>query len=123
MGRIERTREIARRRNRRAKLKKLRKQFAGAKSDAEKSEIKAPFPAIVGARFADEGVVIAAGAPVFDLLERTNPEVRIGLAGDAVDGERGCGRRAGTDCRSSQQPSWLPAGSIFGARSGAAFRK
>ena len=41
MGRIERTREIARRRNRRAKLKKLRKQFAKAQSATEKAEIQA----------------------------------------------------------------------------------
>jgi hypothetical protein len=39
MGRIERTREIARRRNRRAKLKKLRKRYANAQSETEKAEI------------------------------------------------------------------------------------
>lgn len=41
MGRIERTREIARRRNRQAKLKKLRQRFANAKTEAEKDEIQA----------------------------------------------------------------------------------
>jgi len=41
MGRIERSRELARRRTRRAKLKKLRTKFAEAKTDAEKEEIKA----------------------------------------------------------------------------------
>lgn len=41
MGRIERTREIARRRSRRAKLKKLRKRFADASSAAEKADIQA----------------------------------------------------------------------------------
>ncbi len=39
MGRVERTREIARRRNRRAKLKKLRKRFAAATNQGEKQEI------------------------------------------------------------------------------------
>ena len=40
MGRIERTREIARRRKRRAKVKKLRKVFASAKTAPEKTEIQ-----------------------------------------------------------------------------------
>ena len=40
MGRVERSREIARRRTRRAKLKKLRGQFAEAKTDAEKDALR-----------------------------------------------------------------------------------
>ncbi len=68
------------------RLQQVDAEIASVELDIEKSEIKAPFAAIVGERFADEGIVIAAGAPVFDLLERTNPEVRIGVAGDAVDG-------------------------------------
>ena len=39
MGRVERDREIARRRTRRAKLKKLRAKFDAAKSQGEKDEI------------------------------------------------------------------------------------
>jgi hypothetical protein len=39
----------------------------------------------VAARLADEGIVIAAGEPVLELYERTHPEVRIGLAGNAID--------------------------------------
>jgi hypothetical protein len=41
MGRVERTRELARRRSRKAKLAKLRKQYAAAKSDSAKAEILA----------------------------------------------------------------------------------
>ena len=41
MGRIERTREIARRRTRRAKIKKLRISFAKARGTSEKEEILA----------------------------------------------------------------------------------
>ena len=41
MGRIERTREIARRRKRRVVLKKLRTQHAAATSESEKAEILA----------------------------------------------------------------------------------
>jgi hypothetical protein len=40
MGRIERQREIARRRARRVKLKKLRGRFAAAKNEAERADIR-----------------------------------------------------------------------------------
>jgi hypothetical protein len=39
MGRVERDREIARRRTRRAKLKKLRAKYESAQSQGEKDEI------------------------------------------------------------------------------------
>ncbi len=68
-----------------ARLRQTDAAIAAVKLDIEKSEIKAPFAAIVGERFADEGIVIAAGVPVFTLLERSNPEVRVGVAGPAVD--------------------------------------
>ena len=41
MGRVERTREIARRRSRRAKLKKLRTRYAESKNEGEKAGIEA----------------------------------------------------------------------------------
>ena len=40
MGRVERSREIARRRTRRAKLKKLREKFAQAKTESEKDALR-----------------------------------------------------------------------------------
>ena len=40
MGRVERNREIARRRARRVKVKKLRDRFAAAKSATEKQTIR-----------------------------------------------------------------------------------
>lgn len=40
MGRVERSREIARRRNRRATLKTLRKAYAEAKTESEKQDIR-----------------------------------------------------------------------------------
>ena len=40
MGRVERTREIARRRTRKAKLQKIRKAFAEAKTDAQKDALR-----------------------------------------------------------------------------------
>lgn len=39
MGRVERDRELARTRKRRAKLQKIRKKIAAAKSDATKREL------------------------------------------------------------------------------------
>lgn len=41
MGRVERTREIARRRTRRAKLAKLKKQYEAAKTQSDKTELEA----------------------------------------------------------------------------------
>ena len=41
MGRVERGREIARRRTRRAKVKKLRARYAAAKNEGDKAEIVA----------------------------------------------------------------------------------
>lgn len=41
MGRIERSREIARRRIRRVKLQKLRAKYAAATSESEKADIQA----------------------------------------------------------------------------------
>lgn len=40
MGRIERSREIARSRTRKAKLKKLRARFANAKTETEKTALQ-----------------------------------------------------------------------------------
>lgn len=40
MGRIERQRELARRRTRRVKLKKLRERFEAAKTETEKNELR-----------------------------------------------------------------------------------
>ena len=41
MGRVERQRELARRRKRRVQLKKIRTKFAAASSDSEKAELLA----------------------------------------------------------------------------------
>jgi len=40
MGRIERSREIARSRARKVKIKKLRAKFAAAKTDADKNAVR-----------------------------------------------------------------------------------
>lgn len=53
--------------------------------DIEKSKIKAPFNAIISKRFLDEGEVIQPGEEVFEILEKTSPEVRVGLASAAAE--------------------------------------
>ncbi len=50
-----------------------------------RSVLKAPFAAIVAERFVDEGQIVGDGMPVVFLLERAEPEVRIGITGRAVD--------------------------------------
>ncbi len=45
----------------------------------EKSELRAPFAARIGARVIDAGAVVAAGTPVFRLVQTDVREVRAGL--------------------------------------------
>lgn len=55
---------------------------AGVRSievDIAKSTLRAPFDAIVAARIVDEGRVLAAGSPVYELLEAAPLEARIGV--------------------------------------------
>lgn len=54
----------------------------------DKSVIRAPFDAWVAERLVDEGQVVEAGKPLYHLLESVEPEVRIGVAGDSIDGIR-----------------------------------
>lgn len=50
--------------------------------DISKSELKAPFDAVVVARRLDEGQIVSPGQPVLDLQDVAAPEARIGIAGD-----------------------------------------
>jgi RND family efflux transporter MFP subunit len=50
-----------------------------------KSQLRAPYDALVAARHIDEGQVIAAGVPVLRLYEDSEPEARIAIASDSVD--------------------------------------
>jgi RND family efflux transporter MFP subunit len=50
-----------------------------------KSQLRAPYAALVAARHIDEGQVIAAGVPVLSLYEDSEPEARIAIASDSVD--------------------------------------
>lgn len=53
--------------------------------DIDKSEVRAPFAGIVGARRIDEGAVVSPGSPIVDILENLKPVARIGVAPAVAD--------------------------------------
>jgi RND family efflux transporter MFP subunit len=50
-----------------------------------KSQLRAPYDALVATRHVDEGQVISAGVPVLRLFENSEPEARIAIASDSID--------------------------------------
>ena len=68
-----------------AALDLARQRIATIDIALEKSRLFAPFDGTVVERLADEGRVLATGEPVLRLQESTTPEIRIGVAGDAVE--------------------------------------
>ncbi len=50
-----------------------------------KSQLRAPYDALVASRHVDEGQVINAGVAVLRLLENSRPEARIAIASDSID--------------------------------------
>ena len=68
-----------------AALKRAEAALAVIDTRIQRSVLKAPFAALVAERFVDEGQVVGVGKPVVHLLERVEPEVRIGITGRAVD--------------------------------------
>jgi len=72
-------------RSARAALREAEASVRSVGVDLEKSHLRAPYDARVSARRADEGQVLAAAEPVLELLERSAPEARIGVAGEAIE--------------------------------------
>ncbi len=70
---------------RRADLQRTASAIQTIDVQIAKSELKAPFDALIAARRVDEGQVIAAGTSVLHLLESSQPEARIGVAGRSLD--------------------------------------
>ncbi len=68
-----------------AELQRAEAAVASLDVDIAKTEIRSPFDAVVAQRYVDTGRVVAAGTPIVRLLERKNPEVRIGVGGAAID--------------------------------------
>ena len=65
----------------RAALSLAVQRIATVEVELNKTRLTAPFAATVISRSADEGQVLETGQPVLTLLEQSNPEIRIGIAG------------------------------------------
>lgn len=59
--------------------------IAALDEDIAKSTLRAPYEAVVGARWIDEGTVVQPGAAVVELLESRAPLARIGMTPEAAD--------------------------------------
>ena len=62
-----------------AQLAQLEASLAGIDIELSKTELRAPFDAIVTDRMVDEGTVISAGEPILHIIEDAALEARIGL--------------------------------------------
>ncbi len=60
-------------------------RLASLSVELDKTRLKAPYAGMIARRFVDEGVVIGAGTPVLELHETGRLEIRIGIAGDAIE--------------------------------------
>jgi len=63
-----------------ARVREIEAALARLDVDLVKSTLVAPFAGTIGARAADPGAVVAAGAPVVDIHETGAPIARIGVA-------------------------------------------
>jgi multidrug efflux pump subunit AcrA (membrane-fusion protein) len=69
----------------RAVVAQLAAARARVELDLEKSTMRAPFAGSIAARHADEGLVVAAGTPVLEILETARLELRVGIAAGFAD--------------------------------------
>lgn len=67
-----------------AAVRRLRSQLEAIDVDLEKSVLKAPYAGTISVRHADEGTIVAAGQPVYRLLETGRLEIRAGLSARAA---------------------------------------
>ena len=67
-----------------AAVRLAKKRIASVDVELDKSRLYAPFDGTVVARLADEGRVLDTGEPIVRLQEGTAPEIRVGVAGRAV---------------------------------------
>ncbi|MCE2573558.1 efflux RND transporter periplasmic adaptor subunit [Motilimonas eburnea] len=64
---------------------RINASLAANQTRIEKSQLIAPFDAQVGQRLVSQGQVVSAGSPVFELLQLSDQEVRIGLPVRLID--------------------------------------
>ncbi len=62
-----------------ASLQRNQANLDGNRIRLEKSQLRAPFDAVIQLRLADAGTVVTPGTPVFNLVETSRREVRAGL--------------------------------------------
>jgi RND family efflux transporter MFP subunit len=71
-----------------AAMAAVRARIAGVDVRLEKSVLKAPFGARIGARMADPGQTVPEGQPVLTMFEDASPLLRVGLPPDLAAGLR-----------------------------------
>jgi RND family efflux transporter MFP subunit len=62
-----------------------RQRIASVSVELSKTRLYAPFAGNVVERLVDEGRVLGTGDPVMRIQERATPEIRVGIAGRAID--------------------------------------
>lgn len=63
-----------------ARLAEVDAAIVGVEVQIDKAVIRAPFDGVIGQRLADDGARVAPSEPVLEVLERSEPRLRIGLA-------------------------------------------
>lgn len=68
-----------------AALRLAERRLSTIDVELDKQHLRAPFDGVITLRSADEGRVVEAGQPIVTLQERSRPEIRVGLAGRALE--------------------------------------
>ncbi len=68
-----------------ARYVRVQAQIERINVDIKKAKLLAPYSGMVAARLSDEGVVLTAGQPVFEIRETILPEIHIGINRDQLD--------------------------------------
>lgn len=67
-----------------ASLDRINAQIEMVEVDLGKSTLKAPYDGVISRRFIDEGTIVSPGAPVFEILETGELEIRVGVSAQAA---------------------------------------
>lgn len=89
-----------------AAIVRIEAAIRGIDIDLDKSLLRAPFAGRIAERMLDEGRVVSAGAPLFQLLESERPQARIGVSPD-VAARLAVGEEVTLESGSWRQPAWL----------------
>ncbi|MEM1295636.1 MAG: efflux RND transporter periplasmic adaptor subunit [Verrucomicrobiota bacterium] len=67
-----------------ASLDSIQAQIQVVDVDLGKSTLKAPYAGVISRRFMDEGTIVSPGAPIFEILETGEMEIRAGVSAQAA---------------------------------------